>query len=237
MNFKNFQLLLLESWLKIAEFTKTNFGICPEHYHTLPSLSFACLLKTMKNDGNEIELITDEEMLKFVSQAKRGGLTSIMSERLCYSRKGAKIVKESLNQLKTRENAYLIDQLKKATDEKIKDELKKDEDYHILYLDANNLYGKSQTQKLPLNSFEWCGLTELKSFNLFFENRNNKQEMCFEEIFQQGNKKEYGYFIECDLVITEDQKNLLENFPPGNLYLCILLNQLLFFSTNEDYYR
>ena len=63
----------------------------------------------MRADGDDIELITNEEMLKFVSQAKRGGLTSIMGEKLSYSRKGVEIVKQSLDQLKTKENADLIE--------------------------------------------------------------------------------------------------------------------------------
>ena len=51
------------------------------------------------------------------------------------------------------ENGITIDQLKKAVEQTIDDDLKPGEDYHILYLDANNLYGLSQIQKLPRSDF------------------------------------------------------------------------------------
>ena len=60
-----------------------------------------------------------------------------------------RVMKDDLNEV-------TIHQLKQAVDATIS-ELKPDEDYYLLYLDANNLYGLSQIQKLPLKNFRWVG--------------------------------------------------------------------------------
>ena len=62
------------------------------------------------------------------------------------------MVKEALDNMKDDLNEVTIHQLKQAVDVTIS-ELKPDEDYYLLYLDANNLYGLSQIQKLPLKNF------------------------------------------------------------------------------------
>lgn len=55
-----------------------------------------------------------------------------------YSREGAKDVKRSLRTLNGL-NPRTLQSLEDAVDEAIKSELKEDEDFAILYLDANNL--------------------------------------------------------------------------------------------------
>ena len=107
-----------------------------------------------KKDREErIELLRDESMIQFVTESKRGGLTSVLGDRLAFSRYGSGVVKDTLEQMRDEENGITIDQLKKAVEQTIDDDLKPGEDYHILYLDANNLYGLSQVQKLPRSDF------------------------------------------------------------------------------------
>ena len=39
------------------------------------------------------------------------------------------------------------------------------ESSYIVYLDANNLYGWTMSQKLPVNDFKWVKQEELSKFN------------------------------------------------------------------------
>ena len=146
--------LLLEAWEPICEETHAEYGIWPCHYFTLPSLALDCCLYKLqrKNREERIELLRDEHMIQFVNQSKRGGLTSVLGDRLAFSRYGSQVVKECLDNMKDDLNEVTIHQLKQALDVTIS-ELKPDEDYYLLYLDANNLYGLSQIQKLPLKNF------------------------------------------------------------------------------------
>ena len=146
--------LLLEAWQPICEETHSEYGLWPAHYFTLPSLALDCCLYKLqkKNRDEKIELLRDEEQIQFVNQSKRGGLTSVLADRLAFSRYGSEVVKEALDNMKDDLNEVTIHQLKQAVDVTIS-ELKPDEDYYLLYLDANNLYGLSQIQKLPLKNF------------------------------------------------------------------------------------
>ena len=79
----------------------------------------------LKYTRAELELLYDMDMYNMVEQGIRGGICQVSK----------KYVKAN--------NKYL-----KSYDENKK--LK-----YIMYLDANNLYGLSMSQKLPYNHFEW----------------------------------------------------------------------------------
>ena len=55
---------------------------------------------------------------------------------------------------------------------------------YLMYLDANNLYGSTMSQKLPVNGFEW--VEELSQFN---ENSPTNYD-------ENSNE---GYFLDVDL--------------------------------------
>jgi hypothetical protein len=64
-----------------------------------------------------------------------------------------------------------------------------------MYLDANNLYGHSMSQKLPTGKFEW-----LYKFDIDFLKRFD----C---------NGDYGLFVECDLNYPKELHDLHNNYP------------------------
>ena len=55
---------------------------------------------------------------------------------------------------------------------------------YLMYLDANNLYGRAMSQNLPINSFKW--VEKLSKFNdRFIKNYNENSDI--------------GYFFEVDV--------------------------------------
>ena len=207
-------ILLLEAWRPVCELTEKNFGLHPAHFYTLPSLALACCLKLLhKLKYEKIELLQNMDMIKFVSAAKRGGITSTLGTRLVYSRKGAEDVKKALDKL-TDQNIETIKSLQKAVDDALAEELTKDEDYVILYLDANNLYGLAQSLFLPHSKYEWASKEDVKLIQMFFDARACGAEVDWDKdmkIFNEGT----GLFIEADIEIPDEVKDKLENFPPA----------------------
>ena len=58
------------------------------------------------------------------------------------------------------------------------------ESSYLMYLDANNFYGREMSQKLPVNGFKW--VNDLSTFNeRFIENYNENSDI--------------GYFLEVDV--------------------------------------
>ena len=66
----------------------------------------------------------------------------------------------------------------------------------IFYIDANNLYGNAQLQKLPVKDFRWLNDTERENFN-----------------FLQDTEGEKGYFVECDIQYPSHLHLKHSNFP------------------------
>ena len=206
-------ILLLEAWEPVCEFTESTFGLHPAHFYTLPSLAMACCLKMLHDDNQfkKIELLKDMEMINFVSAAKRGGLTSTLGSRLVFSRAGAKDVKKAIGKMKD-QNPKTIRNLKRAVDKSLKESLKKNEDYAILYLDANNLYGEAQTMSLPHSRFRWGSEEDLKWINMFFEARaSGAKDLKWSDYCDEDT----GFFIEADLDFADEDKDKMSNFPPA----------------------
>ena len=63
---------------------------------------------------------------------------------------------------------------------------------YLMYLDANNLYGSTMSQKLPVNGFEW--VEELSQFNK--NSPTNYDENSNE-----------GYFLDVDLECPKELFN------------------------------
>jgi hypothetical protein len=71
---------------------------------------------------------------------------------------------------------------------------KTQETTYIQYLDANNLYGHSMSQKLPYRDFEWV-------------------EMTVDDVIQYDCSGEKGCFVECDIDYPEELHNEHNNYP------------------------
>ena len=209
-------ILLLESWQPVCQFTESSFGLHPSHFYTLPSMALSCCLKKLHDakKWKKIELLKNFDMIDFVSKAKRGGITSTLGTRLAFSRSGAKDVKEAIRKMKD-QDPKTIRNLCNSVDKSLKKELKEGEDYAILYLDANNLYGEAQSCSLPHSDFQWAPSEDLKLINKFFEVRaegtKSGEKIKWGDYFDD----ETGYFIEADIEFPEHLKEKMSNFPPA----------------------
>ena len=65
---------------------------------------------------------------------------------------------------------------------------------YIWYGDANNLYGGSMVEKLPVSDFIWCSLTK-------------------QQVRDYNPESDTGYFIECDLSIPNELHDKFNCFP------------------------
>ena len=99
-----------------------NYKLVPCHYYTVPGLAWDACLKITKQ---ELELLTDYDMLMMFEKGMRGGMTHI-SKR--YAEANNKYMKD-------------FDETKPSS--------------FILYLDANALYSWAMTKKLPTHGFKW----------------------------------------------------------------------------------
>ena len=65
---------------------------------------------------------------------------------------------------------------------------------YLWYIDANNLYGCSMVEKLPISGFKWSTLTldEIKNYNT---------------------NSDVGYFVEVDLTIPDELHDKFNCFP------------------------
>ena len=102
---------------------------CLENYELDPahfvSLPGLAWQACLKKTNVELELLTDYDMLLMVEEGIRGGI------------------------------CHAIQRYAKANNKCMKDYDRKKKPSYIQYLDANNLYGKAMTEKLPVRGFKW----------------------------------------------------------------------------------
>ena len=90
----------------------------------------------LKMTNIKLELMTDIDMFQFIEKGMRGGVSYIA------------------NQYGNANNKYM-----KKYDEKAPSK-------YIMYLDANNLYGRAMSQYLPTGNFKWMTDKEISKINL-----------------------------------------------------------------------
>ncbi|KFM71739.1 hypothetical protein X975_17934, partial [Stegodyphus mimosarum] len=123
-------LLLCDVFEQFRSLCLKTYELDPAWYFTAPGLSWDAMLKCTQV---EIELFVDYDMLLFIEQGIRGGVSQC-SKR--YSRANHKYMNEHDD---------------------------KKESLFLVYLDANNLYGWAMSQKLPLKNYQWCTITDINS--------------------------------------------------------------------------
>ena len=70
---------------------------------------------------------------------------------------------------------------------------------YIAYLDANNLYGHSMLQKLPMSNFQWCDNKDI----------NTLIEICG----PNGTLPDMGCFVKCDIEYPAELHDLHNDYP------------------------
>ena len=115
-------LLLADVFENFRKTCLKYYKLDPCHYYTAPGLAWDACLKLTKQ---ELQLLTDYDMLMMFEQGIRGGITHI-SKR--YAEANNKYMKD-------------FDETKPSS--------------FIQYLDANGLYSWAMSQKLPTHGFKW----------------------------------------------------------------------------------
>ena len=138
--------------LLLADIFENFINKCIETYELDP----ACFLSAagltwqacLKKAEVELELFTDSNMLLMIEEGIRGGIT------------------QSPHRYAEANNKY------------IKDYVKNNESSHLMYLDANNLYGWAMSQKQPVGSFKWVKNVS-KIDEKFIKNYDNDSDIGF----------------------------------------------------------
>ena len=143
----------------------------------------------LKHTKIELELLTDLNMFKMVESGIRGGISQI-------SHRHAKA-----------NNKYMSTY----------DETK--EDSYIIYLDANNLYGYSMLQHMPIGKFEW-----------------NNEEWITDKILNLDDKGETGYLFDVNISYPVELHDKFNQYPPLPINMSIKKEYLNEWQ-QEDYHE
>ena len=122
----------------------------------------------LKKTNVELELLTDYDMLLMVEEGIRGGI------------------------------CHAMQRYAKANNKYVKDYDKKKKPSYIQYLDANNLYGKAMTKKLPVRGFRWM-------------DDISKIDDDFVKDYDKNNNK--GYILDVDVDYPNKLQDLHSDLP------------------------
>ena len=154
---KNHDLYVQSDTLLLADVFENFRNTCLKVYELDPAhfLSLPGLAsQTCLKKQTKLELLTDYDMLLMVEEGIRGGI--------CHS----------------------VHRHAKANNKYMENYDENKESSYIQYLDANNLYGRAMSQKLPVNGFKWVEDTL----------RINEE---FIKSYNENNNK--GYILEVDV--------------------------------------
>ena len=145
---------------------------CLKNYELDPAYFFSlpglAWQTCLKKTNVELELITDYDMLLMIEDGIRGGI--------CHA----------IQRYAKANNKYMIDYDKKKKSS------------YIQYLDANNLYGKAMTEKLPVRGFRW--MADI-----------SKMDEDFVRSYDKNDNK--GYILEVDVDYPNELQNLHNDLP------------------------
>ena len=173
---ENHDLYVLSDTLLLADVFESFRDKCIEIYILDPvhflSASGLAWQACLKKTEVELELLTDIDILLMFENGIRGGICQAIYRH-------AKANNEYMNNYDKRKITL-----------------------YLMYLDANNLYGWTMSQKCPINAFKW--VKDLSQFNEHFMKN-------FDE------NSDIGYFIEVDVEYPKALFNLHKDLPflPG----------------------
>ena len=127
-----------------------------------------------------LELITDIDMYQFVEKGMRGGIS------------------------------YIANRYGKANNKYMQNWNQNEPSKYLMYLGANNLYGRAMSQYLPTGNFKW--LTEKQMNQINWSN------------IDAENKK--GYLLEVDLEYPHELHDLHNDYPCGAEQIKVAQNML-----------
>ena len=133
-------LLLADVFENFRKTCLKHYKLDPAHYYTSPGLAWDACLKTT---GQNLELLSDYDMLMMFERGIRGGKTHI-SKRYA-----------------------------EANNKYMKDYDSSKESSYIQYLDANNLYGWAMSQNLPTHGFKWVRNITMEKVDEILEKANH----------------------------------------------------------------
>ena len=117
----------------------------------------------------ELELMSDVDMFQFIEKGMRGGIS------------------------------YIANRYGKANNKYMKSYNPEEPSKHIMYLDANNLYGWAMSQYLPTGEFQWLTDDQIKQTQLNLNKYNDESEK--------------GLILEVDLEYPEELHDLHNDYP------------------------
>ena len=165
-------LYLKTDVLLLADVFENFREVCMEAYQLDPAhyLSAPQLSwdAMMKMTECELQLLSDSEMYRMLNNSLRGGISMITGR---YARAN---------------NPRLGLEYNPTEEEK-----------HLLYWDANNLYGWAMSQHLPYGGFRWMKEPEFSAINWMV----------------LKSKSPTGYFVECDLDYPEELHDAHNDYP------------------------
>ena len=124
-------LPLADVFENFTDMSMKNYGWDPTWYHTAPGLAwFSCMKKT----GQQLELLSDPNMLVMFEHGIRGGVSMI-------PKRYAKVNNKYMKNYDPSKPSILI-----------------------IYLDANSLYACPMRQPLPIGNFEWMTESDLENW-------------------------------------------------------------------------
>ena len=174
-------LYLLSDVLLLADVFEAFCSMCLEKYGLDPTHSFTApgfaWQAALKMSKVKLELLSDPDMHLFVEGAIRGGVSTI-SHRLAQANvPGA--------------DGY--DERKPPT--------------RLIYLDANNLYGWSMSEFLPVRAFEWAAEGELDEMNEAVKTQN------YDFVKNMLNEAPRGAIFEVDMRYPRELHEQHNDYP------------------------
>jgi hypothetical protein len=174
------------------------YGLDPVHFVTAPSLSWSAMLYHNYKQNIIIETMIDEDMLLLVEKGIRGGMCQVFHPLANANYKGMN--QKNIPYLPTY-NEHLPES-------------------HILYLDANNLYGWAMSQPLPFGDYVWEKYLEERP-NPSVAIQGHDPSIWFEEdmklissyIQQLDPFGPYGWILEVDLDYLKELHDKHNDYP------------------------